>query len=180
MPPLPNSSIPHLQSFLGHGYLAKAIIPGRPVEIVSIIGVMWTDFDEIIAIFKSIIQSTKPICDLSLPWMRTNPEIISVIYTYFPNLEHLRLGFGVTPEDIHDRRPIPPYMCSEYSAEEIDDTEPMALSQTSLSSSQSTQSMITTQHNVRNGLRCDHNHEPFPYAYVVRIQYDKTFSIEIN
>ncbi|KAF8802897.1 hypothetical protein BYT27DRAFT_7341144 [Phlegmacium glaucopus] len=100
VPPLPNSVIPHLQSFSGHGRFAEAIIPGRPVEIVSIIGQKWVDFNRTIAILKSITQSTLPIYDLTLPLMQTDPKIILFIYTYLPKLRYLRLGFTSTPKDI--------------------------------------------------------------------------------
>ena len=186
--PLPSSIIPQLQSFAGYGYLAKAIIPGHPVEVVSIMGAIWRDFDEVIAILKSISRSTKPVLDLSLPWMRTNPAIISCIYTYFPKLEHLHLGLGVTSEDIVNTEllpSLPSYQCSRYCSEDEDDIEMTTLSQTSLSSLEdihryrvvryfeSGEPMSTTEDDAINNLRCSHSeHGPFPYAYVVRIQYD--------
>ncbi|KAF8802899.1 hypothetical protein BYT27DRAFT_7244510 [Phlegmacium glaucopus] len=93
LPCLHTSVIPHLQSFSGDQCLAKAIIPGHPVEIVSIQQRKSIDTQEVVMILKSISQSTLPIRSLCLSSMWTDPMIITFIREYFPYITYLRLAF---------------------------------------------------------------------------------------
>lgn len=103
IPSLPTSAIPRLQSFSGRGYLASAIIPGRPVEVISIKRCQWIDTQGIINILKSISQSTVPVRGLHLPSLRADPAIITFIRKHFPCLKLLRLTLDTRLQDIQIR-----------------------------------------------------------------------------
>ncbi|KAF8902735.1 hypothetical protein CPB84DRAFT_1961439 [Gymnopilus junonius] len=95
IPPLPPSTIPHLNSFTGYDAEVEIFVPKRPVRKVILvqpdkwIGPTRTS-EQLRKLFANLSKSTGPICDLHID-MALTPELMDSITTHFPQLSQLGL-----------------------------------------------------------------------------------------
>ncbi|KDR69352.1 hypothetical protein GALMADRAFT_160616 [Galerina marginata CBS 339.88] len=93
-PPLPQSTIPFLQSFTGHELVAKVFVPGRPVKKVCLKQFeRWRDrhLSDIGDLVPYLSRSTGPVIDLEFENMEASPGVLALLAARLPRLLRLKL-----------------------------------------------------------------------------------------
>ncbi|KDR69351.1 hypothetical protein GALMADRAFT_931770 [Galerina marginata CBS 339.88] len=99
-PPLPQSTIPFLQSFTGHELVAKVFVPGRPVKKLSLRQFESWDrhHSDIEDLIPYLSRSTGPVIDLDFENMRATPDVLALLAARLPRLLRLKLELN-----LHDK-----------------------------------------------------------------------------
>ncbi|PPR06381.1 hypothetical protein CVT26_004642 [Gymnopilus dilepis] len=89
---LPSEALPHLSSFRGSADAAASLLPGRPVQYLSLIG---QDSDVNHDNLPRMTCTTVPIRYLDLSAMSARPVLLRNISTYLPTVESLRVKLAL-------------------------------------------------------------------------------------
>ncbi|KAF5353109.1 hypothetical protein D9758_008737 [Tetrapyrgos nigripes] len=89
---LPSSCLPSLTSFRGSPGAASCLLPGRPVQFLSLVG---QDSDVTRENLLRITQTSLPLKDLDLSGMSVRPVLISNVAAYLPDLEVLKIKLAL-------------------------------------------------------------------------------------
>jgi len=89
---LPTGSLQNLVSFRGSPGAAGCLLPGRPVQFLSLVG---QDSDVTRENLVRITQTTLPLKYLDLSAMSVRPLLIRNVATFLPNIEVLRIKLAL-------------------------------------------------------------------------------------
>lgn len=89
---LPLEALPQLTSFRGSADAAASILPGRPVQYLSLIG---EDFDVNRDNLPRMTYTTLPLRCLDLSSMSIRPMLLRNVSAYLPTLESLRIKLAL-------------------------------------------------------------------------------------
>jgi len=89
---LPLEALPLLTSFRGSADAAASILPGRPVQYLSLIG---EDSDVNRDNLPRMTYTTRPLRFLDLSAMSIRPMLLRNVSTYLPTIESLRLRLAL-------------------------------------------------------------------------------------
>jgi hypothetical protein len=89
---LPLQALPLLTSFRGSADAAASILPGRPVQYLSLIG---EDSDVNRDNFPRMTHTTLPLRCLDLSAMSVRPALLQIVSTYLPAIEGLRVKLAL-------------------------------------------------------------------------------------
>ncbi|KAF8159816.1 hypothetical protein B0H34DRAFT_419113 [Crassisporium funariophilum] len=89
---LPLEALPHLTSFRGSADAAASLLPGRPVQYLSLIG---QDSDVNRDNLPRMTCTTLPLRSLDLSAMSVRPMLLRNVSTYLPTLESLRVKLAL-------------------------------------------------------------------------------------
>ncbi|KAF8967311.1 hypothetical protein BDZ97DRAFT_1804452 [Flammula alnicola] len=99
-PHLPSSAMPLLRSYFGPGTLAAYIAPGRPLSAFTICGEWYNAKNWVtrgIPVMARFLDTSVPVCKLSLPLLPMQADILERIVEDFPQLIHLSLAMKDHP-----------------------------------------------------------------------------------
>jgi len=89
---LPPNALPQLSSFRGSADAAASILPGRPVQCLSLVG---QDSDVNRENLPRMTRTTVPLRYLDLSAMSIRPMLLRNISTYLPTVESLRMKLAL-------------------------------------------------------------------------------------
>lgn len=89
---LPTTALPHLSSFRGSADAAAALLPGRPVQYLSLVG---QDSDVNRENLPRMTCATVPLRYLDLSAMSVRPMLLRNVSTYLPTVESLRVKLAL-------------------------------------------------------------------------------------
>lgn len=93
---LPSSSIPHLTTYRGPHRFARAVVPGRPVDVVVFNDLSSDDHDGMSDSLAALTGSTVPIRHLEIQGLsRLRDSLFAKIFRVFSSLQKLVLGSDV-------------------------------------------------------------------------------------
>jgi hypothetical protein len=86
------AALPHLSSFRGSADAAASILPGRPVQYLSLVG---QDSDVNSENLPRMIRTTVPLRYLDLSAMLVRPTLLRNVSTFLPTVESLRVKLAL-------------------------------------------------------------------------------------
>ncbi|TFK39436.1 hypothetical protein BDQ12DRAFT_603926 [Crucibulum laeve] len=89
---LPPEALPHLSTFRGSADTAASLLPGRPVQYLSLVG---QDSDVNRENLPRMTCTTMPIRYLDLSAMSVRPMLLRNVSTYLPTVESLRIRLAL-------------------------------------------------------------------------------------
>ncbi|KIK07804.1 hypothetical protein K443DRAFT_673060 [Laccaria amethystina LaAM-08-1] len=89
---LPSEALPYLTTFRGSPDTAASLLPGRPVQCLSLIG---HDFDVNRDNLPRMTYTSKPLKSLDLSCMSARPLLLRNVSTHLPTIKNLRVNLAL-------------------------------------------------------------------------------------